>query len=67
MKVSYYPAKFGSQRDYSSGDIMVSVCPVAIQDHVVKALNYSMVRSPSRHVTILPSLVTIRAILVEIY
>ena len=35
------------------GNIMVFVCHVTLQDHVIKVLNDIMVRSPSRYATIL--------------
>ena len=31
-----YPAKFGGHRQCGSGDIMVLVCHVISQDHVIK-------------------------------
>ena len=42
---------------YGGRNIIVFACHVALQDHVLKGLNDFMVRSPSRYVTILPSLV----------
>ena len=43
---------------------MVFVCHVTLQDHVIKGLNYFVVWSPSRYITILPSLVAIVIVLV---
>ena len=36
IKVSYHPAKFGGHRHYGSGDIMIFVGHVILQDHVIK-------------------------------
>ena len=66
INVSYHPAKFGSHMHSGSGDTMVFVCHVNLQDHVKKALNGFMVSSPSMYVTILPSLVAIGTVVVEI-
>ena len=49
-----------------SRDIMVFVCHVTLQDHVIKVFNDLTVRSPSRYVTIIPSLVAIDTVAVEI-
>ena len=57
VAISYHPAKFVSHRHSGSGHVMVFVCRMTLQDHLIKALNDFMVRSPSRCVTILPSLV----------
>ena len=46
---------------------MVFVCHVTLQDHVIKALYDFMIRSLSRYLTILASLVDIDAVVVEIY
>ena len=48
------------------GDIKVFVSHMNLQDYVIKALNDYMVKSPSRYVTILPSLVAIGAVVVKI-
>ena len=48
------------------GDIKVFVSHMNLQDHVIKALNDYMVKSPSRYVTILPSLVAIGTVVVKI-
>ena len=44
IKVSYHSVKFGCHRLSGSGDIMVLLCHVTFQDHVIKALNDLMVR-----------------------
>ena len=36
MKISYHPAKFGGHRLSDSSDIVVLVCQVISQDHVIK-------------------------------
>ena len=64
--VSHHPTKFNGQRHCSSGDKMVFVCHVTLQDHVIKALSNFMVKSPTKYVTILPSLVAIGTVIVEI-
>ena len=45
---------------------MVFACHMALQDHVIKALNDFAVRSHSKYVPILPSLVAIVTVTVEI-
>ena len=34
--MSYHPAKFGGLRHFDSEDIVISVCHVILQDHVIK-------------------------------
>ena len=41
------------------------VCRMILKDHMIKRLNDFMVRSSSRYVTILPSLVAIDPVVVE--
>ena len=48
------------------GNIMVFFSHVTLQDHMIKALNYFIVRSPSRYATILTSLVVIGTVVVKI-
>ena len=36
IKVSYLSAKFGGHRHSGSGDIIVFVCHLTLQDHVIK-------------------------------
>ena len=45
---------------------MLVVYQVTVKDRVIKVLSDFMVRSPSRQVTILPSLVAIGTMFVEI-
>ena len=45
---------------------MIFVFHLTLQDHIMKLLNDFMVRSPSKFVTILPSLVTKDTVVVEI-
>ena len=67
IKISYHPANFTRHRHCSSGDIMVIVYHVILQDHVIKGSCDVMDRSPSRWVTILPSLVFINTLVLEIW
>ena len=46
---------------------MFLVCHVTLQDHVIKSKSGFMVRSLSKYVTILKSLVAIGTVLEEIY
>ena len=48
------------------GNIMVFFSHVTLQDHMIKALNYFIVRRPSRYATILTSLVFIGTVVVKI-
>ena len=52
-------ARFAGHWHNSSGDIMVLICHVTLQDHMNKLLNDFLVRTPARYVTILPSLLAI--------
>ena len=45
---------------------MVFVCHVTLEDHVIKALNNFVVRSPSGKIVVLPSLVAMDTVVVEI-
>ena len=47
------------------GDIMIFVYHVTLQDHMIRALYEFMVRSSSRQVTILQSLVALGTLVVE--
>ena len=38
IKVSYHPTKFGGHGHCGSGDIIILVCHVTLQDHVIKGL-----------------------------
>ena len=48
IKMSYHPAKHGGHRHSSSRQIMIFVCHVTLEDHVMRALYDLLVRSPSR-------------------
>ena len=63
--MSQQPAKFVGHGQCGSGDIMVLVCYVSSRDHVIKGSCDYMGRSPSRLVTILPSLVVIGTTVVK--
>ena len=56
-----------SHRDSGYGYIITFVCHVTLQDHVIKSKSGFMVRSLSKYVTILKSLVAIGTVLEEIY
>ena len=62
----YHSANFGCHRHCSNRDMMVFVCHVTSQDHMIKALYDFMIRSLSRYITILASLVAIDTVVVEI-
>ena len=64
--MSYHSAKCGGHRFFSSRDIMIFICHVALQDHVIRALCDFMSRSPSSYVTILPSFVAVGTVIVKI-
>ena len=65
IKVSYHSTKFGGQWHSVSGDIMVFVYQVILQDHVIKALNDFMFSSLSRSFITLPSLIAIGTVAVK--
>ena len=65
IKLGYHPVKFGGYRHSDNGDIMVLVCHVISQDHVIKGLYDFEDRSLSREVIILLSLVAIETVVVE--
>ena len=64
--VSHHPAKFSGHKLCGSGDIMVLVSPVILEGHVTKVSGNSLGKSPSRYITILPSLVSIGTVTLEI-
>ena len=64
--MSYHPTEFGGHRHSGSRDIMVFVCHVILQDHVIRVLCDFMFMSPLRQVTILPSFMAIGTAIVEI-
>ena len=59
-------ARFGGHRHCDSGDIMILVCRVILQDNVIKRSYDFIGRSLSRQVKILPRLVAIGTLIVEI-
>ena len=36
MKISYHPTKFGGHKDCGGEDIMILVCHVILEKHVIK-------------------------------
>ena len=36
IRLSYHPAKFSSHRHFGSVDIVILVCPMISQDHMIK-------------------------------
>ena len=66
IKVSYLSAKCRGHRHSGSGDIMVLVCYMILQNHTIKQSYNFMGRSPSRCATILPSLAAIATLVVEL-
>ena len=36
MKISYHPTKFGGHKDCGGEDIMILVCHVILENHVIK-------------------------------
>ena len=52
LKVSHYPAKFCGHRRIGIGDIMVLVCHVISNDHVIRGSSNFMGRSLSRKVSV---------------
>ena len=46
IKISYHPVEFGGHRHSGNRDIMVLVCHVTLQDHVIKVLRNFKVTSP---------------------
>ena len=47
IKLGYHPVKFGGHRHSDNGDIMVLVCHVISQDHVIKGSYGILSKSPS--------------------
>ena len=43
--MSYHPGKFGCHGHSDSGDVMVFICHLTLQDHVVKVFYHFMFRS----------------------
>ena len=48
VMVSYHHVEFGSYKLSNSGDMMVFVCQVTLQDHVIKIFYEFVGRSPLR-------------------
>ena len=67
IKVRYHPAKFGGDSLSGSGLIMILICHLISQDHVIKGSCGFMGGSPLWYVTTLLSLVAIGIVEVEIY
>ena len=65
IKASYHPAKFSGYSYSGKGVIMVLVCHVILQDHVIKGSCNFMGGNPSWQVIALPSLVAIAVLVVE--
>ena len=66
IKVSYHTAKLGRHGLAGSGDITVFIWHVTLQNHMIKTSNDFLVSSPSRYVTIFPSLVVMGTLVEEI-
>ena len=66
VKVSHHLHKFCGHRYCGSGEIMVLVCHVILEEHVIKGWSNIMGRGKSRQVTSLPSLVAIGTVVVKI-
>ena len=64
--VSRHPAKFGGHWNCDSRDIMLLICHVILQDHLMKEQGNFMGRNPPRLVTILPRLMATGTVVVEI-
>ena len=64
--LSPHLAKFGGYGYCSSGDIMVLVCHVILQDYVTNGSGKFTGRNASRKATILQRLVAIGTVVVEI-
>ena len=47
-RLNYQPAKIGGHNYSGSGDIMFLVCPVILQDHVIKVSCDFTGKKPSR-------------------
>ena len=46
--MSHHPAKFSGHRHSGGGDVMVLVCHVISQDHLIKKSSDFMGRTPTR-------------------
>ena len=66
MKITYLLAKFGGHRRCGSENIMILVCHVIFQNHVIKRSCDFIGRSLSRQVIIVPSLMATETVVVKI-
>ena len=66
-QVSHHSTKFSGHNQCNIGDITILVFYLILQYHFIKAPCDFVVRSPSRQVTILLSLVAIGTVVVELY
>lgn len=66
LKVRQHLAQFSGHRHHDSKDILVLICHMILQQHTIKSPCKFMDRSPSRYVTISPSLVAISNMVVKI-
>ena len=48
IKMSYHSVKFGGHRHSSSRQIIIFICHLTLEDHVMRTLYDLLVRSPSR-------------------
>ena len=67
VQVCQYPTTFCHHKYCGSGDIMVLVCHVILQDNMTKGWSNTIGRSPSWQVTSLLSLVAIGTVAVKIW
>ena len=56
INLRYHIAKFGGHKHWGCEDIMILVCHMNLEDHVIKRLCDFMGRRPSSQVTIVPDL-----------
>lgn len=66
IKVSYHSVKFSFRTDCDSGDIVVFVCHLILQDHVIIIINDFMIRRPLRYVSILLGFAAIGSVAMKI-
>ena len=64
--VNHQLVNFGGHRHGGTGDMMILVRHVILQDHVIQKSCEFMGRIPLRYVTMLPRLVAIGTVVVEI-
>ena len=63
---SRWPPSFNGNGHSGSRDIMVIVCHLTLQHHVIKVLCDFMVGSLARYIIILPNLVAVGTVVLEI-